>query len=433
MKIVYVAMSADFIHHGHMNIIEKARTLGKVVIGLLTDKAISEHKRIPYLNYKQRKKIISNIVGVEKIISQDTRSYTKNLKLIKPDFVVHGDDWKEGFRKNVRQEVIDLLQEWGGELVEIKYTSGVSATDMNDYIKTIGITPDARRKQLRRLIESKEIVRIIEAHNGLTGLVAENVRFEDETSYREFDGMWASSLTDSTSRGKPDIEAVDLTSRLTNINDLMEVTTKPVIYDGDTGGKIEHFSFTVKTLERLGVSAIIIEDKIGLKKNSLLGTEVMQKQDSIENFVEKIKAGNKAKVTEDFMIIARIESLILKKGINDSIKRAKAYIKAGADGIMIHSKEKEFNEISSFLKKYNEFKIKVPIIVVPSTYAHITEKELASFGVNVVIYANQLLRSAYPAMKNTAELILKHQRALEASEENCMPIKEILTLIPGTK
>tara|TARA_B100002051_G_scaffold180856_1_gene171253 strand:+ start:1962 stop:3263 length:1302 start_codon:yes stop_codon:yes gene_type:complete len=433
MKIVYVAMSADFIHHGHMNIIEKARTLGKVVIGLLTDKAISEHKRIPYLNYKQRKKIISNIVGVEKIISQDTRSYTKNLKLIKPDFVVHGDDWKEGFRKNVRQEVIDLLQQWGGELVEIKYTSGVSATDMNDYIKTIGITPDARRKQLRRLIESKEIVRIIEAHNGLTGLVAENVRFEDETSYREFDGMWASSLTDSTSRGKPDIEAVDLTSRLTNINDLMEVTTKPVIYDGDTGGKIEHFSFTVKTLERLGVSAIIIEDKIGLKKNSLLGTEVMQKQDSIENFVEKIKAGNKAKVTEDFMIIARIESLILKKGINDSIKRAKAYIKAGADGIMIHSKEKEFNEISSFLKKYNEFKIKVPIIVVPSTYAHITEKELASFGVNVVIYANQLLRSAYPAMKNTAELILKHQRALEASEENCMPIKEILTLIPGTK
>lgn len=433
MKIVYVAMSADFIHHGHMNIIEKARTLGKVVVGLLTDKAISEHKRIPYLNYKQRKKIISNIVGVEKIISQDTRSYTKNLKLIKPDFVVHGDDWKEGFRKNVRQEVIDLLQQWGGELVEIKYTSGVSATDMNDYIKTIGITPDARRKQLRRLIESKEIVRIIEAHNGLTGLVAENVRFEDETSYREFDGMWASSLTDSTSRGKPDIEAVDLTSRLTNINDLMEVTTKPVIYDGDTGGKIEHFSFTVKTLERLGVSAIIIEDKIGLKKNSLLGTEVMQKQDSIENFVEKIKAGNKAKVTEDFMIIARIESLILKKGINDSIKRAKAYIKAGADGIMIHSKEKEFNEISSFLKKYNEFKIKVPIIVVPSTYAHITEKELASFGVNVVIYANQLLRSAYPAMKNTAELILKHQRALEASEENCMPIKEILTLIPGTK
>jgi cytidyltransferase-like protein len=300
MKIVYVAMSADFIHHGHMNIIEKARTLGKVVVGLLTDKAISEHKRIPYLNYKQRKKIISNIVGVEKIISQDTRSYTKNLKLIKPDFVVHGDDWKEGFRKNVRQEVIDLLQQWGGELVEIKYTSGVSATDMNDYIKTIGITPDVRRKQLRRLIESKEIVRVIEAHNGLTGLVAENVRFEDETSYREFDGMWASSLTDSTSRGKPDIEAVDLTSRLTNINDLMEVTTKPIIYDGDTGGKIEHFSFTVKTLERLGVSAIIIEDKIGLKKNSLLGTEVMQKQDSIENFVEKIKAGNKSRCRWDY-------------------------------------------------------------------------------------------------------------------------------------
>ena len=433
MKKVYIAMSADFIHHGHINIIEKARSLGQVTVGLLTDKAISEHKRSPYLDYKQRKKIISNIAGIEKVISQDSRSYEKNLELIKPDFVVHGDDWKEGFRKNTRQQVIELLNKWGGKLIEIPYTKGVSGTEMNDYLRTIGITPDIRRKQLRRLIESKEIVRIIEAHNGLTGLVAENVKFEDEKSSREFDGMWASSLTDSTSKGKPDIEAVDLTSRLTNINDLMEVTTKPIIYDGDTGGKIEHFSFTVKTLERLGVSAIIIEDKIGLKKNSLFGTDVKQTQDNIQNFCEKIKEGNKAKLTNDFMIIARIESLILQKGLEDAIKRAKAYIKSGADGIMIHSKEKEFTEIKLFLKKYNTFKEKVPIIVVPSTYSHIKEKELIANGVNIVIYANQLLRSAYPAMKNTAELILKHERSLEATEKYCMPIKEILNLIPGGK
>jgi len=433
MKKVYIAMSADFIHHGHINIIEKARSLGEVTVGLLTDKAISEHKRSPYLSFNQRKKIISNIEGIKKVISQDTRSYEKNLKLIKPDFVVHGDDWKKGFRKNVRSQVIDLLDKWGGKLIEIPYTEGVSGTKMNEYLRSIGITPDIRRSQLRRLIESKKIVRIIEAHNGLTGLVAENVKFEDEKSSREFDGMWASSLTDSTSKGKPDIEAVDLTSRLTNINDLMEVTTKPIIYDGDTGGKIEHFSFTVKTLERLGVSAIIIEDKIGLKKNSLFGTDVEQKQDNIQNFCEKIKAGNKAKITSDFMIIARIESLILKNGLDDAIKRANAYIKSGADGIMIHSKEKEFTEIKLFLKKYNRFKEKVPIVVVPSTYSHIKEKELIANGVNVVIYANQLLRSAYPAMKNTAELILKHERSLEATEKYCMPIKEILTLVPGGK
>ena len=433
MKKVYIAMSADFIHHGHINIIEKARSLGEVTVGLLTDKAISEHKRSPYLNFNQRKKIISNIGGIKKVISQDTRSYEKNLKLIKPDFVVHGDDWKKGFRKNVRSQVIDLLDKWGGKLIEIPYTEGVSGTKMNEYLRSIGITPDIRRSQLRRLIESKKIVRIIEAHNGLTGLVAENVKFEDEKSSREFDGMWASSLTDSTSKGKPDIEAVDLTSRLTNINDLMEVTTKPIIYDGDTGGKIEHFSFTVKTLERLGVSAIIIEDKIGLKKNSLFGTDVEQRQDNIQNFCEKIKAGNKAKITSDFMIIARIESLILKNGLDDAIKRANAYIKSGADGIMIHSKEKEFTEIKLFLKKYNRFKEKVPIVVVPSTYSHIKEKELIANGVNVVIYANQLLRSAYPAMKNTAELILKHERSLEATEKYCMPIKEILTLVPGGK
>jgi len=433
MKKVYIAMSADFIHHGHINIIEKARSLGEVTVGLLTDKAISEHKRSPYLNFNQRKKIISNIGGIKKVISQDTRSYEKNLKLIKPDFVVHGDDWKKGFRKNVRSQVIDLLDKWGGKLIEIPYTEGVSGTKMNEYLRSIGITPDIRRSQLRRLIESKKIVRIIEAHNGLTGLVAENVKFEDEKSSREFDGMWASSLTDSTSKGKPDIEAVDLTSRLTNINDLMEVTTKPIIYDGDTGGKIEHFSFTVKTLERLGVSAIIIEDKIGLKKNSLFGTDVEQKQDNIQNFCEKIKAGNKAKITSDFMIIARIESLILKNGLDDAIKRANAYIKSGADGIMIHSKEKEFTEIKLFLKKYNRFKEKVPIVVVPSTYSHIKEKELIANGVNIVIYANQLLRSAYPAMKNTAKLILKHERSLEATEKYCMPIKEILTLVSGEK
>ena len=432
MKKVYIAMSADFIHHGHMNIIEKARSLGTIIVGLLTDKAIAEHKRSPYLNYKQRKQIINNIIGVDKIVSQDSRSYSENLKLIKPDFVVHGDDWKEGFRKNTRQEVIELLEKWGGKLIEIPFTEGVSGTNMQDYLRAIGITPDLRRRQLRRLIDSKKIIRIIEAHNGLTGLVAENVKFEDKNSSREFDGMWASSLTDSTSRGKPDIEAVDLTSRLTNINDLMEVTTKPIIFDGDTGGRIEHFCFTVKTLERLGVSAIIIEDKIGLKKNSLLGTDVKQTQDSIQNFCAKIKAGTKAKITDDFMIIARIESLILQKGIKDAIKRAKAYIKAGADALMIHSKEKEATEIILFLKEYKDFKIKVPIVVVPSTYSYITENELASYGVNVVIYANQLLRSAYPAMKNTAETILKHQRGLEASKEYCMPIKDILSLIPGT-
>ncbi|MDC1050735.1 phosphoenolpyruvate mutase [Candidatus Marinimicrobia bacterium] len=433
MNKVYIAMSADFIHHGHMNIIEKARSLGSVTVGLLTDKAIAEHKRLPYLDYKQREKIISNIKGVEKIIPQNTRDYTENLKLIKPDFVVHGDDWKKGFRKKIRTQVVNLLKDWGGKLIEIPYTKDTSSTDMQDYIRKIGITPDIRRSQLRRLIDSKNIIRIIEAHNGLTGLVAENIKFEDEKSLREFDGMWASSLTDSTSRGKPDIEAVDLTSRLTNINDLMEVTTKPIIYDGDTGGKIEHFSFTVKTLERLGVSAIIIEDKVGLKKNSLLGTDVKQTQDSIQNFCEKIKAGKKAKITNDFMIIARIESLVLNKGIKNAIDRASAYIHAGADGIMIHSKEKEFTEIKRFLEQYNNFVEKVPIVVVPSTYSHIKEKELSFYGVNIVIYANQLLRSAYPAMKNTAELILKHQRALEADEKNCMPIKEILTLVPGTK
>ena len=423
-------MSADLIHPGHLNIIKKASTLGEVTIGLLTDEAIASYKRLPYLEFDQRKQIVENIKGVHKVISQETLDYRPNLLKIKPDFVVHGDDWKEGIQSTTRSQVAETIKKWGGELIEVPYTPGISSTKINESLKEIGTTPGIRLKRLRRLIQSKKIVRIIEAHSGLSGLIVEHTKFEKEGVIREFDGMWASSLTDSTSKGKPDIEAVDITARVSNINDLVEVTTKPIIFDGDTGGKIEHFVFTVRTLERLGVSAIIIEDKVGLKKNSLFGTEVDQQQDSIEGFCEKIIAGKRAQVTDDFMVISRIESLILKQGMEDALSRAKAYTNAGVDAVMIHSKESKPDEILEFCKRYRTFDRTVPIIVVPSSFDTIYEDDLARAGVKVVIYANQLLRSAYPSMVNTAKLILEHQRAYEA-RPNLMSIKEILTLIPG--
>lgn len=423
-------MSADLIHPGHLNIIKKASTLGEVTIGLLTDEAIASYKRLPYLEFDQRKQIVENIKGVHKVISQETLDYRPNLLKIMPDFVVHGDDWKEGIQSTTRSQVAETIKKWGGELIEVPYTPGISSTKINESLKEIGTTPGIRLKRLRRLIQSKKIVRIIEAHSGLSGLIVEHTKFEKEGVIREFDGMWASSLTDSTSKGKPDIEAVDITARVSNINDLVEVTTKPIIFDGDTGGKIEHFVFTVRTLERLGVSAIIIEDKVGLKKNSLFGTEVDQQQDSIEGFCEKIIAGKHAQVTDDFMVISRIESLILKQGMEDALSRAKAYTNAGVDAVMIHSKESKPDEILEFCKRYRAFDRTVPIIVVPSSFDTIYEDDLARAGVKVVIYANQLLRSAYPSMVNTAKLILEHQRAYEA-RPNLMSIKEILTLIPG--
>jgi len=429
MKKVYVAMSADIIHPGHLNIIENAAKYGEVTVGVLTDKAISSYKRLPYLKYEQRAQIVQAIKNVKEVIPQDSLDYRPNLKLLKTDFVIHGDDWKEGVQKETRQQVIETITEWGGQLIEIPYTKGISSTQLNNAVREIGTTPDIRRAALRRLLYAKPIVRIIEAHNGLTGLIVENTKVEIDNSLREFDGMWASSLTDSTVRGKPDIEAVDITTRLTNINDLLEVTTKPIIFDGDTGGKIEHFIYTVRTLERLGVSAIIIEDKIGLKKNSLFGTDVEQQQDSIEHFCAKIKAGKRSQVTDDFMIIARIESLILKAGLEDAIERAKAYIDAGCDGIMIHSKDSKPDEILEFCNRAKSFKKKVPIVVITTTYDTIYESELADAGANIVIYANQLLRSAYPAMVDTAKKILTYGRAFEA-QENLMSIKEILTLIP---
>jgi phosphoenolpyruvate phosphomutase len=431
-KKVYVGMSADLIHPGHLNIIKEACKLGDVIIGLLTDKAIASYKRLPSLRYEQRKIIIENIKGVSEVVPQEELDYVPNLRKIRPDYVVHGDDWRKGVQQEVRQRVIDTLKEWGGALHEVPYTKGISSTQLNQSLKEIGTTPEVRMERLRRLIESKPIVKVLEAHNGLTGLIVENIYVEQDGRRKEFDAMWLSSLTDSTAKGKPDIEAVDVTSRLHGLNDILEVTTKPIIYDGDTGGIPEHFVFTVKTLERLGVSAIIIEDKTGLKKNSLFGTEVPQTQASIEDFSYKITAGKKAQVTKSFMIIARIESLILGKGIDDALSRAKAYIDAGADGIMIHSKEKDGKEILEFCRKYGTFNKRVPLVAVPSSYNHLYEQQLIEAGVNVVIYANHLLRSAYPAMVNVAKTILTHERSLETDDE-CISIKEILNLIPGTR
>ncbi|WP_160687312.1 phosphoenolpyruvate mutase [Clostridium sp. C2-6-12] len=429
-KRVYVAMSADIVHYGHLNIIEEARMLGEVIVGLHTDEVISDYYRHPIMSYEERKKIVENIKGVVEVIPQNTLDQVPNILKIKPDYVVHGDDWKTDFQSKLRENVIETITAWGGRLIEIPYTQGVSIAKLEETIMGIGITPQMRMKKLKNLIYSKKIVKILEAHNGLTGLIVEKTKIEKEGKVKEFDGMWISSLCDSTAKGKPDIELVDLTSRLNTINDILEVTTKPIIVDGDTGGQIEHFVYTVKTLERLGVSAIIIEDKTGLKKNSLFGTDVEQTQDSIEHFSEKIRKGREARVTGDFMIISRIESLIAKAGMDDAIKRARAYIEAGTDGIMIHSKEKDGNEIIEFCRRYNEFENKVPLIVVPTSYNFMKEDELAELGVNVVIYANHLIRSAYPAMVNTAKSILENERSKEASE-NCMPIKEILTLIPG--
>lgn len=432
VKKVYVGMSADLVHPGHLNIINEARKLGEVTVGLLTDEAIASYKRLPYMTYKQRKIVVDNIKGVSQVIPQTTLDYVPNLKALKPDFVVHGDDWKEGVQQKTRQRVIDTLAEWGGRLVEVPYTKGISSTQLNTSLKEIGTTPDIRLKRLKRLIASKPIVRVLESHSGLTGLICENISININGKHEEFDAMWSSSLTDSTSKGKPDIEAVDLTTRLHSINDMLECTTKPMIYDGDTGGRPEHFVFAVRTLERLGVSAIIIEDKIGLKKNSLFGTDVKQEQATGDEFSFKIKAGKKAQITNDFMIIARIESLICGKDVNDALVRAFAYVEAGADGIMIHSKEKSGDDIKIFCTTFRQTDSSTPIVVVPSTYNQISEDELKRWGVNIVIYANHMLRASYPAMVKVAESILTHKRSLEANEL-CMPIKEILTLIPGTK
>jgi len=431
-KTVYVAMSGDLLHPGHINVIKEAAKLGDVTVGLLTDAAISAYKRLPYLNYSNRKSVIENIQGVKTVVEQKEWDYRPNLEKLRPDYVVHGDDWKTGVQAKIRQGVIECIAQWGGELVEVPYTKDISSSNYNKYVSMQGTTPDIRRASLGRLLRAKNLVRILEVHSGLCGLIAENIQVEgNDGSVRSFDGMWSSSLTDSTAKGKPDIEAVDMTSRTNSVNSIFEVTTKPMIFDADTGGKPEHFAFPVRNLERLGVTAVIIEDKVGLKKNSLLGNDVAQTQDSIEGFCHKIRTGKKAQVSDDFMIIARCESLILDKGMEDAVERSKAYLEAGADGIMIHSRKPDGAEIMEFAKRYREFEKTRPLVVVPSSFDKITESEFEAAGVNIVIYANQMLRASYPAMVNAAETILKNQRAFEVRDQ-CMSIKEILNIIPGT-
>ena len=414
-------------HEGHINILKTASKFGEITVGLLTDQAIASYKKIPYLTYKQREVVIKNIKYVSKVIPQKTLDYTYNLNLIKPDFVVHGDDWKSGVQKETRKKVIKEIRKWGGRLIEPKYTKNISSTLIKKKISEI-ISPENRVSRLKRLINSKDIVRILESHNSLTGLIIENLKISKKRKEIEFDGMWSSSLTDSATKGKPDNSSVDFSSRISTLNEMMDVTSKPLVFDADNGGQLEHLPFLVRSLERSGTSAIIIEDKVGLKRNSLFKNQSKTKQDNPRAFAKKIKKICNSRNSDDFMVIARIESFILGKGINDALRRAEIYSKAGADAILIHSKERTPNEIFSFAKKFRNSKNFIPLVSVPSTYSKVYEKDLIKYGFRLVIYANQLLRAAYPAMQNAAHTILKKGRAFEI-DKKIIPIKEIINLI----
>lgn len=428
-RTVYMCFSTDIIHGGHIAIIKKAQKLGKIIIGVLSDEAVSSYKRLPLVPASERKIMFENVAGVYKVVYQKTLSYKENLENFHPDIVVHGDDWCIGFQKTIRDEVVSILASYGGKLVEFPYSSDDKYKDIEIRTRSDLAMPDIRRGRLKRVLDAKGFVTAMEAHDGLTGLIVENTIVHQEGGSHQFDAMWVSSLCDSTAKGKPDIELVDMTSRFRTIEDITEVTTKPIIFDGDTGGKIEHFVYTVRSLERLGVSMVIIEDKTGLKKNSMFGTEVIQTQDTIENFSAKIRAGKKAQRTKEFMICARIESLILEQGIEDALNRAFAFTEAGADAIMIHSRKKDPSEIQDFIKKYRTRDKITPIVLVPTSFNSVTEEEWKEHGVNIIIYANQLMRAEVPAMQKAAETILEHHRA-EECDKMLMSFNDIIRLIP---
>ena len=428
-KKVYVSLSADILHSGHINILNKASKYGDVTVGLMTDKAISEYKKIPIINFHQRKIVVQNLSMVKNVIPQETKDYRPNLRRLKPDFVIHGDDWKSGVLKESRDQVIKELKKWSGKLIEFKYTKDISSTKIkqnvfsNEYIKY------NRTSILKRLIENKDLVRVIEAHSPLVGLIVENLKLIEKNKIVEFDAMWSSSLTESLIRGKPDNQSVELSTRINALSDVLDLTTKPFIFDADNGGRIEHLPYTVNSMERQGVSAIVIEDKVGLKRNSLFKNQKTAQQDTIKNFCKKISVIRKSRKSNDFFIVARIESFILGKGLNDALKRANSYSKAGADAILIHSKEKTPKQIFSFAKEFRKSRYFKPMIAVPSSYSKTYEKDLIKNGFSVVIYANHLLRASYKIMRNTALDILKKKRSFE-TEKNIVSVKDILMVKP---
>jgi len=432
MSTVYIGMSLDVLHHGHINIISKAAEYGSVVIGLLTDRAIASHKRLPFLDYRQREILARGLQHVAQVVEQDEWDYSSNLLKYKPDFMIHGNDWLSQDKRYLRDNAIKALESYGGKLIEVEYTHGISSTELVQTLNKLTLTSDLRRNKIQRMLRAGKLVRVMEAHSPLAALIVENEKVFERDLEREFDGFWSSSLTDSTENGKPDTEALSMSERLRNIDRIFDVTTKPLIIDADTGGQKSHFAMNVQSMERMGISAVIIEDKTGLKRNSLFGNEVAQTQESVEEFCDKIKAGSDAKKDESFMIIARIESLILEAGMNDALDRAHAYVKAGADAIMIHSRLKDGTEIRDFAKKFRSLDCKTPLVCVPTSYNHIREEELEAWGFNIVIYANHMLRASYPAMKAIAGDILANRRSKEV-DDKLISISEILNLIPGTK
>ena len=427
-KKVYVPLGVDFLHEGHINILKIAQKYGEVIVGLLTDEAIASYKSIPILNYKNRELLVKNLKYVSKVVPQTTDDYINNLNKIKPDYLVHGDDWKYDNRKRIRTKVIKTLKKWSGKLIEPRYTKNISSSKIKNKILEIATLPENRISRLKRLMLSKKIVRILESHNSLTGLIIENLKILNKNSSVEFDGMWSSSLTDSATKGKPDNSSLDFSARVSSLNDMMDVTTKPLVFDADNGGQLEHLPFLIRSLERSGVSAIIMEDKIGLKKNSLFKNQSDTQQDKPQTFAKKIKKICSARISNDFLVIARIESFIVGKGLKDALYRAEIYSKAGADAILIHSKEKTPAEIFSFANAFKKSKYYIPLVSVPSTYSKVYEKDLIRNGFKLVIYANQLLRAAYPAMQNAAKTILQKRRAFEI-DKKIIPIKEIINLI----
>ncbi len=405
-KTVYVGMSADLVHPGHINLLREAASLGRVTVGLLTDRAISSYKRMPFLTFEQRRAVIEHIAFVTAVVPQDTLDYTDNLRLLRPDFVVHGDDWRNGVQAQTRRRVLDVLREWGGTLVEPPYTEGISSTALRMAAMDIGFAPGVRQRRLRRMLDCKPLVRVMQAHDGLSAHIVDRLEETTQGAPREYDAIWVDSLAGAPIRGKPDPLPFDLSSRLVTLHEILDATTKPLICNAGGAGHAAGVTAAVRTLERIGVSAIVIDTEVTDRRAVPAMAASAPPQDDMAAFIREIAAARDARVTPDFMIIARINDRTRDCGADRMMARAAAGVDAGADAVMCDSDPVNPDGIFDLCRRYRRLMNGHPLLVGLSGTEGLQEHDLASAGASMVVYTDTLLRAAREAMISAASQVL---------------------------
>jgi len=422
-KTVYVGMVGDMLHVGHINILKTAARLGRVTVGVLTDRAVVGYKRLPLLAFEDRVRVVESIADVAAVVPQKTLSYVENLRALRPDYVVHGDDWRYGDQvSRARAEVIATLGEWGGELVEVAYTKGISSTAIHRSGAADALFSGTRQGRLRRLLAAKPTLRIVEAHSGLSAKIAAEVRGPDGAT--GFDAVWQSGLTDAIHRGKSDGGAVDRGRRLQAVEEILDAGPLPLIYDGRAAGRPETVFDLTRALDKAGVSALCLGDRSDPDRT---GPEM-----SPAETVAQIEAVRAACPTGAVMAISRIVVAAPGNGgsgaLDRALDRALALLEAGSDAVMFDSAADTAEPILDIAARLRRQRRDVPLFAAQSDRWGAPIHRFENAGIDAVVYETHLLRATVAPMRRAATALLAEGTG---PAPDLTPLPELRGLFPS--